>query len=168
MSYNQKQLKGEDMEKKDLSLEDIKEIRTGIDKGEYTLVVGEGASYVANRRIYGPGEEINPVLFKNDVTFKVAISSGKLKLVKADTGDGADTTGEDNSGGADTGGGDPGGGDTSGSETDTTGGDTTITPKKRKAMEKAAVDNSLGNSEEIKNLSDQDLTDLLTAAGLGV
>jgi hypothetical protein len=144
MSYNQRQLKEEDMEKKDLSLEDIKEIKTGIDKGEYTLVVGEGASYVANRRIYGPGEEINPALFKNDVTFEAALSSGKLKLVKADTGDG-----------------DPGGGDTSGS------GDTTITPKKRKAMEKAAIDNGLGNSEEIKNLSDQDLTDLLTTAGLG-
>jgi hypothetical protein len=163
VSYNPEQLKGANMGNKILT--DVKEIRAGIDKGEYSLIVGEKASYVANRRIYGPGEEINPALFKNDKTLEAAVSSGKLKLVKTDTtGADATTTGDTTTGDTTTG--DTTSGDTTSG--DTTGGDAAVTPKKRKAMEKAAIDNGLGNSEEIKNLSDKDLTGLLTAAGLGV
>jgi hypothetical protein len=102
-------------------------------------IVGENTSFIANGRVYKPGEEIDSSVFKHEETIKVALSAGKLKPV--------DDTPE----------GDTGGGDT---------GDTSIAPKKRRAMEKAAVDNSLGNPEEIKNLSDKDLADLLTAAGV--
>jgi hypothetical protein len=89
--------------------------------------VGENASFIANGRIYKPGDEIDSDFFKFEETLKRAVSAGKLIPVQ-------DTTG--------------------------------ITPKKRKAMEKAAIDNGLINPEDIKNLSDKDLADLLTAAGV--
>jgi hypothetical protein len=82
-----------------------------------------------------------------------------------DTAGGDTTTGGDTGGGDTTAGGDTAGGDTAGG--DTAGGDNTpITPKKRKAMEKAAINNGLENQEEIKNLSDKDLAELLADAGV--
>jgi hypothetical protein len=101
-------------------------------------IVGENASFIANSRIYGPGEEIDSAFFNFPKTIEVAVAAGKLIPVQ-DSPDG-----------------------------DTGGGDTNFTAKKRKAMEKAAIDSGLGNPEEVKNLSDKDLVELLTAAGVVV
>jgi hypothetical protein len=101
-------------------------------------IVGENASFIANSRIYGPGEEIDSELFKFPKTIEAALASGKLKAA------------QDNP------------------DVDTGGGDTNFTAKQRKAMEKAAIDSGLGNPEEVKNLSDKDLAEILTAAGVVV
>jgi hypothetical protein len=117
-------------------------------------IVGENAAYVANGRTYKPGDEIDSSFFKREEVIKAAIAAGKLKPITAsgDTGAGGTNTGDTASGKANA-------GDT---------GTASITPKKRKAMERAAVDNGLGNPEEIKSLSDNDLAELLTAAGVEV
>jgi hypothetical protein len=109
-------------------------------------IVGEGASFIANGRIYKPGDEIDSSFFKFEKTLQAATAAGKLKPVQ-DAGGGPPDTGGD---------------------TGTAGGETGLKPKRRKAMEKAAVDNGLKNTEEIKSLSDKDLAELLTAAGVEV
>jgi hypothetical protein len=109
-------------------------------------VVQENASFIANGRIYKPGDEIDSDYFKFKKTLEAAILAGKLKPVQ-------DTAG---------------GGDNAGDGNDAGGENTPITPKKRKAMEKAVIDNGLRNLEEIKNLSDKDLADLLMVAGVEV
>jgi hypothetical protein len=114
--------------------------------GVMKYIVSEGASFIANGRIYKPGDEIDSLFFKFEKTLQTAISAGKLKPIQ-------DTSGETDTGG-DT--------DTSG---DTGGG---LKPKKRKAMEKIVIDNGLKNPEEIKNLSDEDLAELFKAAGVEV
>jgi hypothetical protein len=149
-------------------------------------IVAEKASFIANGRIYKPGDEIDSELFKFEKTLQAAVFAGKLKPVQNNPG-GSNPGGNNTSGGGDTTGGNPGGDNTTGGG-DTGGGgnapgggnigdgdnpgadgnidDTSLTPKKRKAMEKAAIDNGLRSPEEIKSLSDKDLAELLTATGV--
>jgi hypothetical protein len=134
-------------------------------------IVGENASFIANGRIYKPGDEIDSELFKFTQTLQAAVSAGKLKLVEDNT-DGGDPDGDNtpggggNASGGDTTSGNPGGGDNTPGGGNT--GDTGLTPKKRKALEKALIDNGLRSPEEIKNLSDKDLAELLASAGVVV
>jgi hypothetical protein len=113
--------------------------------------VGENTSFIANSRIYGPGEEIDSSFFKFPKTIEAAVAAGKLKPVQDNpppAGSGDPPAGDDAP---------AGGGNTN---------DTGLTPKKRKSMEKAAIDSGLRNPEEVKNLSDKDLVKLLTDAGV--
>jgi hypothetical protein len=124
--------------------------------------VQENASFIANGRIYAPGDEINSDSFKFKKTLEKAVSGGKLKPVQ-DTPAADASASPGASGGGNTDSGSPSNSDVSG------GADAAaIAPKKRKAMEKAVIDNGLRNPEEIKSLSDKDLAELLTAAGVGV
>jgi hypothetical protein len=134
--------------------------------------VNENASFIANGRIYKPGDEIDSEVFKFKKTLEAAISGGKLKPVIDTIGDekpGDEKPGDEKSGDEKSGDEKPGdekpGDEKSGDEKP--GDENTITAKKRKAMEKAAVDGGLGNLEEIKSLSDKDLAELLAAGGAG-
>ena len=101
-------------------------------------VVAPGASFVGQKKTYGPGDPIDESAFKKAEHFKKMLSSTPPKIIEAPPKAAKDEKAEDTkSGGLD-----------------------------RKALEAIAINNGLLKPDQLLSIEDEELKDILEGAGL--